>query len=104
MFWRMSFGFFVHESNMGTLSHQNPFVFAIFYHFTRKYSMLFINYFHLLSLILLGFGVFQFKHYLVGVSVNNIVKMVFRIFQPSSKRWRFNPGMEGSCHTPGTTV
>ena len=50
-------------------------------------------------------------HYLVGVSVNNIVKLVlmkmgdgFRIFQLSHKRWRFNPGMEGSCHTPGTTV
>ena len=63
----MFFGFFVHQSNMGTLSHQNPFVFAIFYHFTRKYSMLFINYFHLLCLILLGFGVFQFKHYVETV-------------------------------------
>src|SRR3990167_11276213 len=60
----MSFGFFVNESNMWTLSHKNPFVFAIFYHFPRKYSMPFINYFHLLCLILPGFGVFPFKHYI----------------------------------------
>ena len=67
---------------MGTLSHQNPFVFAIFYHFTRKYSMLFINYFHLLCLILLGFGVFQFKHYLNALAripeVQNDLKVIIR--------------------------
>src|SRR3989304_9987360 len=61
---RMSFAFFVNESNIWTLSTMNPFVFAIFYHFSRKYSMMFINYFHLLCLILLSFEVFPFRHYL----------------------------------------
>src|SRR3972149_3422058 len=67
---RMSFAFLVNESNIWTLSTQNPFVFAISYHFPRKYSRTFINYFHLLCLILPGLGVFPFKHYLLKLLKN----------------------------------
>jgi hypothetical protein len=64
IFYRMSFGWCVNESNIWTLYTQNPFVFALFYHFSRLFSMPFINYFLLLFLILPGFGVFPFKHYI----------------------------------------
>lgn len=64
MFSRMSFGFLVYESNIWTLLHRNPFVFALFYLFTSNYSMPFINYFLRLCPILQGFGVYPSKHYL----------------------------------------
>ncbi len=64
IFSRMSISYFVYASNMRTLSPKNPFIFAIFYPLTQNYSMTFMNTFHLLLLILQGFGGFPFRHYL----------------------------------------